>query len=102
MSRIPFAKEPHLRELHGVLERAADLDAGDERDRHAQECVAAVGRALEPIRQPLPPLTALEEIAGLVLDLRWKELVDLGAALEKTEGSDQAARMWAWAHTIRA
>jgi len=72
-----------------------------ERDREtaAQEVEAGIAELARQARKPR--VTPLEEIAGLLLDLRWRDLVDMGSEVEKTEGSDLAAKLWAWSHKVR-
>lgn len=80
--------------------RPKDVLALPRRPVNLDQFDAELGTVTREVNQR-PQITALEEIAGLILDLRWKELVDLGAELTEIEAGDQAARLWAWAHKTR-
>lgn len=87
---------PPRERLQSVLARVTDLDEGDTRGRAE---VAGFDAVVHEMQRST--ITPLEEIAGLILELRWKELVDMGAMLDKVEGGDQAAKLWQWAHKTR-
>lgn len=88
--------------LTAVLERAQDLDEGDERAE-----IEGLSAVTTEMQRPYerPTVTPLEEIAGLVLDLRWIELVTWAKELadegKLPDGVDLAPVLWAWSHKMR-
>lgn len=100
MTLVNDFRPPRAR-TQALLARVADLAEGD---RAEVTGLAAVSNAVtqDEFDRVTRTVTPLEEIAGLILELRWRELVDMGEALEKTEGSDFAAKLWAYAHKTRS